>query len=113
MTTEFSLWRHFLALCQLEARGRALAGQLRGALLTIFALLATFGGVETALANLVTVNGVTVQTNLPQATRGAWYSYQVTPTGNAPYSSFALIGGAFPMGVSRDFQGDAIRPDSI
>lgn len=77
------------------------ASALRLALLALALLAAP----TAALANLVTNNGVTVQTNMPQAQRGVYYSYQFTPTGNEPYSSYGIISGALPQGISLDSAG--------
>jgi hypothetical protein len=50
-----------------------------------------------------TINGITVDTNLPNGQNGSQYSYQIQPTGTGtaagPYT-FQLIGGALPLGLT-------------
>lgn len=55
---------HCIAKRRRPSWGRAL-------LLSLATALTLLAGAPAALANLVTVNGVQVQTNMPQATRGA------------------------------------------
>ena len=54
-------------------------------------------------ASTHTINGITVDTNLPNGQNGSQYSYQIQPTGTGtaagPYT-FQLIGGALPLGLT-------------
>ena len=55
-----------------------------------------------ALAAVKTVNGISVETTLPQATRGQPYSFQIVPTGPSPYTgpySFSQDSGPLPSGL--------------
>lgn len=69
-------------------------GFLRIALLAI----AVFS--SPAFAVNKTVNGITVDVNLPQAQRGVPYSFQITPSAGpgAPYT-FQVTGGSLPTGL--------------
>jgi uncharacterized protein YhjY with autotransporter beta-barrel domain len=53
-----------------------------------------------ALAVNKTVNGITVDVNLPQAQRGVPYSFQITPSAGpgGPYT-YAVTAGALPVGL--------------
>lgn len=73
---------------------------IAGAVSLLMAMLFLVSTCLPTLANVVTVNGVSIETNLPQARRGVYYDYLLSPTGNDPYSSYSLIGGALPQGIN-------------
>ena len=55
-----------------------------------------------AFAAVKTVNGIAVETSLPQATRGQPYSFQIVPTGPSPYTgpyTFSQDSGPLPSGL--------------
>lgn len=61
-----------------------------------------------ALAVNKTVNGITVDINLPQIQRGVPYSFQIAPTGPTGYSgayTFQRLSGILPGGISIDSTG--------
>ena len=85
------------------ARGRFAGLAARASATFVLALFCLVLGATPAVANPATVNGITAETTLPQATRGVAYSYTIVPTGGTgggPYT-FALINGTtLPLGLT-------------
>jgi hypothetical protein len=58
-----------------------------------------------ALAVTKTVNGISLDINMPQAQRGVQYSYQLSPSGRtAPYT-FTILSGALPAAFTMSSSG--------
>jgi len=56
-----------------------------------------------ALAEVKTVNGISVETNLPNIERGVPYSFQIAPTGPSGYAgpySFSILSANLPAGIT-------------
>ena len=73
-------------------------------LLVLSAVLAALGATP-ALAVSKTVNGITVDVNLPQAQRGVDYSFQIAPTGQTSPYTFQILSGALPAGFKLSASG--------
>lgn len=73
-------------------------GKLR--LLCLMALLLSLAFIHSSPAKALdkTVNGITVDVNLPHARRGVPYQFQILPSGQSSPYSFQLIAGSLPTG---------------
>ena len=74
---------------------RRLARRAAQLLLVLSAVLAALGATP-ALAVIETINGITVDVNLPQGQRGEDYSFQIAPTGQTSAYTFQILSGALP-----------------
>ena len=83
----------------------AVAGLPRTAAGMLLALLVALLPVGDANAANKTVNGITVDVQLPQAQRGVPYTFQIAPTGGTGTYSFQILSGALPSGISLSSSG--------